>query len=71
MIKNNLMIDTDPIKQMFSQSFFDEYCKNGTKLDDVKLASLNELLQRAVRLSSALRGMRLRDIAARIVGERR
>jgi len=41
MIKNNLMIDTDPIKQMFSQSFFDECCKNGTKLDDVKLASRN------------------------------
>jgi hypothetical protein len=48
MIKNNLMIDTDPIKQMFSQSFFDECCKHGTKLDGVKLATLNELLQRAL-----------------------
>ena len=48
MIKNNLMIATDPLKQMFSQSFFDECCKNGTKPDVVKLASLNELLPRAL-----------------------
>jgi hypothetical protein len=33
---------------MFLSVFFDECCKNGTKIDDVKLAYLNELLHRAL-----------------------